>query len=103
MPRIRSDCFDLSLGRIESEGVEALILHPIRIVEAPLQLLSLSQKVSGCRNIAESFENLGHAQLCIVNVALQFADRYGLFHLRSIGVYDRIRCILPRKIDRKSV
>src|SRR5262249_2249572 len=98
MARVRRDRPNGLLLGIEAIGVEANILAPESLFEAPLQVLRLPPQLAAVGRIVQDIEHLGHAQPGIVDIALQLAESLRLCDLSTVGIHDGVARVLPSHV-----
>ena len=83
---------------VQPKSIAAFVLHPEGCVKELFQGLDLLEQLPGACLIAQHGEDFGHARLGIVDIALQFTQRFGLLDLAAIGIDHRVLRIFPAHV-----
>src|SRR5262249_17602960 len=95
---VRGHRGDLLLRGIQPVGEAPLALHPECLVETQLERLCLLEQCLSTWLVTQHPVDLGHAQLRVIDIALQLAEALGLLHLAAVGVDDRLARVLPADV-----
>ena len=98
MARIGGDGQHLLFFAVQRKGIEAQFLVPERLIESFEQCRGLCAQLAGAAGFAEHIEYLGHAQPGVVDVTLQFAQRFRSLHQRAVRIDDAVAGILPSHV-----
>src|ERR1700757_209093 len=98
MPCVGSNCLHFFLLAIERERIEAQLLIPEGLIEPLEQVGSLQSQLRGAIRLAKLIEYFGHAEPCVVDVSLQFAERLRPLYQRPVWINHAISGILPAHV-----
>src|ERR1700757_144113 len=96
--RIGPDRQHFLLFAVQRKGVKAQLLVPESVIESFEQHFRLLSQLFGTAGLAELIEYLGHASPGVINIALQFAERFWPFYERSVRVDDAVAGVLPTHV-----
>jgi hypothetical protein len=92
VPEVRGERVERPLVVVEPQGVEAALVEPERLVEAPAQRGGLLLEPPGGRFVAPDLAgDLRHAQLRVVHVALHLHRRDRRLGQRAVVEGHRVR------------
>src|SRR5580704_9546065 len=69
---------------VQRKGIKAQFFIPESVIEPFEQRFCLSSQLFGTVGLVKLIEYLGHAPPGVVNITLQFAERFGPFYERAV-------------------
>ena len=90
MPGVRSDGQHFLLVAVQGKRIKAELLIPESLVEMLKQFRRFRAQFAGAVGLAEGLEYLRHALPGVIDITLQFAQRFRSFHQRAIRIDDAV-------------
>src|SRR5215469_9555308 len=98
VPGVGRDGSHLFLAAIECVSIESSLFAPEEVLEFPLQLGGLLAQSRRELRLGEVVKSVSHPQPCVEGVTLQFAQRLGALHRRTVWIHDGVRGIFPAHV-----